>query len=152
KVTEYPGTSNVPRTSNAGKSPLRFPELEAQPNVYQSIHPAGPVFDQNCPSVEHEHSQGAHHPGQAFDGQIPGPHGPIHRHMPLEGRPHDGEVHPHGAGQPHGEFHPHGDIHQPGPHGPLRPNGPGAAENNQQLRPIPQEQPLPVAPQAEPEL
>jgi hypothetical protein len=30
KVTEYPGTSNVPRTSNEGMSPIRFPELDDQ--------------------------------------------------------------------------------------------------------------------------
>lgn len=110
KVTEYPGTSEVPRTSNAGKSPVRFPELEAQPNLFP-----------------------------------PGPHVPMHIQPPLEGHPHDGEVHPHSSG------HPHGDIHHPGPDGPPRPHGPPGAETNEPLRPIPQEQPLPVTPKPEPE-
>ncbi len=97
KVTEYPGTSDVPRTSNAGKSPLRFPELEAQPNAYQPGPPTGPAFDQNDPPVAHEH------------------------------------------------------LH-PGPHEPVPPNVPAAEGTNQQLLPVPQEQPLPVVPQPEPEL
>ena len=45
KVTEYPGTSFVPRTSNEGKSALRFPELETQSPVHQLGQPTGPTFE-----------------------------------------------------------------------------------------------------------
>ena len=92
KVTEYPGTSIVPRTTNEGRSALRFPGLE----------------------------------------------GPIHSHPPFERRPQDGE------------FHPGGEFHEPGPYGPV-PNVPGSADINELLRPIPQDQPLPVTPPPEPQ-
>lgn len=71
KVTEYPGTGNVPRTTNEGRSPLRFPELEVPLNA----HPSGPV----------------------------------------------------------------------------PPHVPGAARTEERLRPIPQNQPLPVTPQTDPQ-
>ncbi len=58
KVTEYPGTGNVPRTTNEGRSPLRLPELEAQPNVHRfesphngQIHRSQP-FEPAMPDVQ----------------------------------------------------------------------------------------------------
>ena len=53
KVTEYPGTSCVPRTSNAGKSPLRFPELEFDQNVRKFGPPTGPEFIPDSAPVMH---------------------------------------------------------------------------------------------------
>lgn len=53
KVTEYPGTDNVPRTSNAGKSPIRFPELEVQPFE--------PAYRQPIPAVEEQYVPEQHH-------------------------------------------------------------------------------------------
>jgi hypothetical protein len=53
KVTEYPGTSNVPRTTNEGRSPIRFRELEAQP--------CQPVHGQPMPVIE-EHRVPQLHP------------------------------------------------------------------------------------------
>ena len=48
KVTEYPGTSVVPRTTNEGKSALRFPELESQPPVHELGQPPGPTLEPDC--------------------------------------------------------------------------------------------------------
>jgi len=99
KVTEYPGTSDVLRTTNEGRSALRFPELES----------------------------------------------PFHRHPPFERCPQDGEF------QPRSEFHPGGEFHESGAYGPVPPNVPGSADINERLRPIPQDQPLPLTPPPEPQ-
>ncbi len=141
KVTEYPGTSNVPRTSNAGRSPLRFPELEARPNVHQSGHPMGPGFELDSRPAPHEPLQGADHQEQFIEERTPQSHSPIDRHPPLEGRPHNGEIHP------------RGEFHQPGPrgpHGPGQPPMPGSGDTHERLRPVPQDQPLPETPRSEP--
>ena len=49
KVTEYPGTSNVPRTTNEGRSALRFPELRGQPHRPIQGHSRLPVVPQPEP-------------------------------------------------------------------------------------------------------
>jgi len=79
KVTEYPGTDNVPRTSNAGRSPIRFPELEVQPFE--------PLFRQPMPAVEEhyapeqlQHDHSAIQPEQQFE-NIP-PHGQVPSNVP----------------------------------------------------------------------
>ena len=80
KVTEYPGTDNVPRTSNEGGSPIRFPELEAQP--------CEPAFPQQMPVIEehfvpevHPHHQSGVQSEQPvyLDAQ---PHGPVPSNVP----------------------------------------------------------------------
>ena len=138
KVTEYPGTSIVPRTTNEGRSALRFPQLEGQPNPYQPGHPVGPAYEQDFRPGQDERPQGIDQPEQFIDERTPQPHGPIHSHPPFERRPQDGE------------FHPGGEFHEPGPYGPV-PNVPGSADINELLRPIPQDQPLPVTPPPEPQ-
>jgi hypothetical protein len=76
KVTEYPGTSNVPRTSNAGRSPLRFPELETRSNVPPSGHPTGSDFEMDSQPGQHEHLQGVEQSEQIIDERTPEPHAP----------------------------------------------------------------------------
>ena len=83
KVTEYPGTSNVPRTTNEGTSALRFPELEAKPNGHQSECPVGPEFEQESLPGQHEHLQGVDHPGPVIDEQLR----PIPQDQLLPGTP-----------------------------------------------------------------
>jgi len=131
KVTEYPGTSNVPRTSNEGRSALRFPQLEGQPNVHQFGPPIGPGFEQDSYPGHHDYRQGMDQSEPFIQGRKPLPHGPIHRHSPLERRSNDAEVHPGGA------------FHQPSPRRPRQRNVPDSTDSNEPLRPVPQDQPLP---------
>ncbi|HRA88407.1 MAG TPA: hypothetical protein PK992_10060 [Planctomycetaceae bacterium] len=56
RVSEYPGMDNVPRTSNAGRSPIRFPELEAVPQRHEFIY---------------ESQQSYPVPGQILEHQVP---------------------------------------------------------------------------------
>lgn len=71
KVTEYPGTSNVPRTSNEGRSPLRFPELEARPNVHPFGHPMGHEVERDFRPGQHERLHGIDQPEQFIDRRTP---------------------------------------------------------------------------------
>ncbi len=54
RVSEYPGTDNVPRTSNAGRSPIRFPELEAVPQRHEFIHESQQQFPVPGQIIEHQ--------------------------------------------------------------------------------------------------
>jgi len=80
KVTEYPGTDNVPRTSNAGKSPIRFPELEVQPFEPAYGQPVPVIEEHNIPE-RHPDSHSAGQPEQPvlLDAQ---PHGPVPSNVP----------------------------------------------------------------------
>ncbi len=72
KVTEYPGTSNVPRSSNAGKSAIRFPELENQLDSEEFGPPMGSESDLDNAPVLHEGQQERHTP--AANGSAPATH------------------------------------------------------------------------------
>lgn len=137
KATESPGTSNVPRTSNEGRSALRFPELEAPPNVHHFRPHMRPGFEWDSNSGQHEYRQGVDQPEQFNHERPPQPHAPIRRHPPSPRRPHNGDAQPRDP------------IHQPGPQGPRQRNIPDSNHSNEQLRPIPQEQPLPSTPRTE---
>ena len=85
KVTEYPGTDNVPRTSNAGRSPIRFPELEVQPFE--------PAYRQPMPAVEEhyvpeQHDHSAIQPEQHFESIQP--QSPAHSN--VQGPPESNET------------------------------------------------------------
>lgn len=54
RVSEYPGTDNVPRTSNAGRSPIRFPELEAVPQRQEFIHKSWESYPAPGRIIEHQ--------------------------------------------------------------------------------------------------
>ncbi len=118
KVTEYPGTDNVPRTSNAGRSPIRFPELEVQP--------FGPSYRQPMPAVEEHY--------------VPEQHQHDHSAIQPEPRVYLDE-------QPQGtQFQPQQQFENIQPHGPVPSNVPGSPESNESLRPIPETQPIPAVP------
>lgn len=125
RVTEYPGTNNVPRTSNAGKSPIRFPELEVQP-----VDPAC------CPplraDLEHWVPQQQPYP-QATDSNEHIPE----RHIPLQLDP----IYQNSpdAGQPQEQVFP------------AHPGAEGSEGSGRQLRPVPQTEPVPPIPIADPQ-
>ena len=63
KVTEYPGTSNVPRSSsNAGKSAIRFPGIESERDSDEFGQPIGHEFELDNPPALHERQEGQHAP------------------------------------------------------------------------------------------
>ena len=121
KVTEYPGTSNVPRTSNEGRSPIRFPELENQaypgpfgpPAVPECEDQTGPVQDEQCEQ-----------PLEPAIPQIPVPH------------------HGHGLPQTRTE---HTDPQAADVQAPASTKT-DAVDENTPLRPIPEKNPLPAPP------
>ncbi len=116
KVTEYPGTDNVPRTSNAGRSPIRFPELEVQP--------FDPACRQPMPAVEEYYFPEQHD------------HSAVQSEQPVY--PAEQHQDTHSLTQPQFE-----NIQSDGP---VPVSEPGAAESNESLRPIPETGPIPDAP------
>ncbi len=118
KVTEYPGTDNVPRTSNAGKSAIRFPELEVQPFEPAYRQPMPAVEEQYVPQ-QHQHDHSAIQPEQR-----------VYLHEQPQGT----------------QFQPQQQFENIQPHGPVPSNVPGPPESTESLRPIPETQPIPAAP------
>ena len=118
RASEYPGTSNVPRTSNEGRSPIRFPELEAVPQGHEFFNEPG-------------------HMG-------PGPGHVMEHHIPMNPEHVQGQpLYPHEGlgGPPHG----HHEGHQHNPNGPV-PGQPAEDGPDDQILPVPQNQSLPPMP------
>lgn len=131
KVTEYPGTDNVPRTSNAGKSPIRFPELEAQPigPVFQHVPPmcGEEFYPEPARHLDHPPVHGFRHPGH----QEPGP--PI-REIGPGGHPSGPSFHSGFGPAEHREIP--GVAPQQGP----------PVVDQESPRPVPENRPLPASP------
>ena len=117
KVTEYPGTDNVPRTSNAGRSPIRFPELEVQPFEPAYRQPMPAVEEHYVPEQQHDHSA-----------------------LQSEQLTYPGEQHQDTHIQPQPQ------IESLPPHSKAASDVPDASGSNESLRPIPETQPIPNAP------
>ena len=88
KVTEYPGTSNVPRTTNEGKSVLRFPEIEAQQPVHELGQPTGPTLEPDCDPGQQQGSHGVDQP-EPVGPDHPTLLGPAETNEPLRPVPQD---------------------------------------------------------------
>jgi len=121
KVTEYPGTSNVPRTSNEGRSPIRFPELENQAYPGQFGTPAAHSFDDATDLISDEQCIDSLPPA------IPELPAPLHNGGPHDRR-HDQNESPAANAQNSASTEP------------------DAADENTPLRPIPERNPLPAPP------
>ncbi|MCA9008789.1 MAG: hypothetical protein KDB01_03535 [Planctomycetaceae bacterium] len=121
KVTEYPGTSNVPRTSNEGRSPIRFPELENQAYPGQFGTPAAHSFDDATDLIPDEQCVDSLPPA------IPELPAPLHNGGPHDRR-HDQNESPAANAQNSASTEP------------------DAADENTPLRPIPERNPLPAPP------
>ncbi|MDA1229349.1 MAG: hypothetical protein O2856_01120 [Planctomycetota bacterium] len=122
RVTEYPGTNNVPRTSNPGKSPIRFPELEVQPVDPACCPPLRADLEHWVPQQQ-LFPQDADSNQQVPERQIPLQLHPTYQHSPDAGHPQEQEF----------------------------PAYPGADGSGGQLRPVPQTEPVPPIPIAEPQ-